>query len=131
MEIEVASEVQELIDRLFGAWNAHDLEAFLACFDSSYDSRWPCHPDRDFVGSANVRERWSGNFERMRDFRAELLGLAFAADGSVWVETRWSGTRPDGPRFDERGVIVYGVSAGRIVSGRLYLEPIPDPQGIA
>jgi ketosteroid isomerase-like protein len=129
MRIEVSSEVQELIDRLFGAWNAHYLEAFLACFDPSYDSRWPIHPDRDFVGSDHVRQRWSGNFARMPDFKAERLGLAFAVDGSVWVETRWTGTPSAGPRFDQQGVIVYGVREGRIVSGRLYLEPTPDPNG--
>ena len=125
MRIDIPSEIQEAIDRLFSAWNARDIEAFLACFDPSYESRWPCHPDRDFVGSDTVRDRWSGNFARMPDFAAQLLGLAVAADGSAWVETRWRGTRPDGTVFDEMGVVVYGVREGRIVSGRLYLEPVP------
>ena len=126
MRNEALREVHELIDRLFEAWNAHDLERFLECFDPAYDSHWPIHPDRDFVGRDEVRERWSGNFARMPDFKAERLELAFADDGSAWVETRWTGTPPDRPRFDEQGVIVYGIKAGVIVSGRLYLEPTPS-----
>jgi hypothetical protein len=36
-------DVRSLVDRVQAAINAHDLEAFLACFDETYDSeqRWP------------------------------------------------------------------------------------------
>ena len=114
-----------VIERLQRAWNAHDIEAFVACFDPGYDSRWPIHPERDFRGVDHVRERWAGNFERMPDFRADLLALAAGTDGTAWTEWRWSGTRADGTRMDDQGVIVYSIRDGRIAAGRLYLEPRP------
>jgi hypothetical protein len=59
----------------------------------------------------------------MPDFRAELLGWA---EGDVlWTEWRWRGTRPDGTRFDQQGVIIYGLREDRIATGRLYMGPLP------
>ena len=118
-----------MIQRLVSAWNARDLEAFLDHFAADYDSRWPLHPDRDFVGIENVRERWSHNFDRMPDFRAEVLGLATNDLGEAWVEYRWIGTLPDGSRFDQQGVVVNAVRDGRIVAARLYLESVPRGDG--
>jgi ketosteroid isomerase-like protein len=114
-----------VIQSLVIAWNAHDLEAFLAHIATDYDSRWPAHPDRDFVGVEHVRERWSRNFARMPDFRVEVLGIATNDLGEACVEMRWLATLPDGSRFDQQGVIVNVVRDGLIVAARLYLEPLP------
>ena len=118
-----------VIHSLVTAWNAHDLEAYLAHFAVDYDSRWPLHPDRDFVGAEHVRERWSRNFERMPDFRADVLGLATNDQGEAWVEYRWIGTLPDDSRFDQQGVVVNTVRDGWIVAARLYLESPPSGNG--
>ncbi|HET7030255.1 MAG TPA: nuclear transport factor 2 family protein [Candidatus Limnocylindrales bacterium] len=126
MVLDSSSDAVSLFQRLIDAWNAHDLEGYLACFDPDYDSRWPIHPERDFVGRENTRERWSHNFETMPDFRVELLGLAQAASGEVWIELRWRGTRPDGSRFDHQGVTINRITDGRIAAARLYLEPLDD-----
>lgn len=120
-----AAEARAVIERLVRAWNAHDLDAFVACFAESYDSRWPIHPDRDFVGREHVRERWSHNFARMADFRADLLAISVTAEGDAWTEWRWHGTRDDGSRFDTQGVVIYSVSNGLIAAARLYLEERP------
>ena len=114
-----------LIGRLRDAWNGHDLEAFLDCFDPDYESRQPLLPDLSFRGRDNVRERWSANLAAMPDFRADLLALAIDGD-TAWTEWHWHGTRSDGSRRDERGVIVYGIRDGRIATGRLYMSPGPD-----
>jgi len=34
-----------VVERLNGAMNAHDIEAFVACFDEAYESEQPAHPD--------------------------------------------------------------------------------------
>jgi hypothetical protein len=91
------SGTEEVIRRLVEAWNGHDLETFLACFDPDYESWQPLFPERSFRGRANVRERWSANFATMPDFRA-----------------------------DERGVVIYGLRDGLIARGRLYMSPGPD-----
>jgi hypothetical protein len=105
-------------ERLNAAMNAHDIEAFVACFDPDYDSRQPAHPDRAFRGSGQVRANWSAIFEGVKDFRAELV-RADAVGDVEWSEWRWQGTG-----LDMAGVIVGGVRDGRLAWARLYVEPV-------
>ena len=116
---------EKVIRRLVKAWNGHDLEAFLACFHSDYASTQPLFPERSFRGRDNVRERWSANFATMPDFRADLIALAVDGD-TAWTEWHWHGTRPDGSRRDERGVVIYEIRDDVIASGRLYMSEGPD-----
>jgi ketosteroid isomerase-like protein len=103
--------------------NAHDLEAFLACFHEAYASEQPAHPDRAFQGREQVRTNWAAVFEGVPDFRSELLRTA--ADGeTVWSEWRWRGTQADGEALDMVGVIVCGVRDGQMSWARLYMEPV-------
>ena len=102
---------QELLDRLRRAQNDHDIVAFAACFAADYRSEQPIHPDRAFVGRDQVRSNWTSVFAGVPDFRAELIRSA--ADGAtVWAEWRWTGTRSDGSRLDDRGVTIFGVARG-------------------
>jgi ketosteroid isomerase-like protein len=117
--------VASLIERLAVAWNARDIEAFLAFFHPDYESSQPLHPERSFRGRDSVRQRWAPTFAAATDFQADLLGVA--VDGELaWTEWHWHGTRRDGRTRDERGVIVYTVRDGLIVAGRVYMEPGPD-----
>src|SRR6478672_11689767 len=52
----------EVMNRVLGALNAHDLDAFVACFAKDYRSEQPAHPDRAFQGSDKVRENWASVF---------------------------------------------------------------------
>jgi ketosteroid isomerase-like protein len=110
-------------ERLLAAMNAHDIDAFVACFHEDYESEQPAHPDRAFRGSDQVRRNWSAIFEGTPDFRAELV-RADAADGAEWTEWRWRGTHADGSDLDMSGVIVAGVRDGRWAWARLYVEPV-------
>jgi len=112
-----------IVDSLNAAMNAHDLEAFLDCFQEDYESEQPAHPDRAFRGREQVRSNWSEIFEGVPDFRSEVVSAG--ADGdTVWSEWRWSGTQSDGTPLDMAGVIVCGVREGRIAWARLYIEPV-------
>lgn len=122
-EPTASESVGAAIRLLEAAFSAHDLDALLACFDADYASEQPADPARSFRGVEQVRERWSANFRSMPDFRAELLDIAL--DGQrAWTEWHWHGTRPDGTRRDERGVIIYRVESGRITAGRLFMLPV-------
>lgn len=110
-------------ERLNAAMNAHDIDAFVACFDEDYDSEQPAHPDRAFRGRDQVRENWSAIFEGVPDFKAELLD-ATASGETEWSEWRWRGTQSDGTPLDMAGVIVGGVRDGRLSWARLYVEPV-------
>ena len=112
-----------VVDRLNAALNAHDLDAFLACFDDDYVSEQPAHPDRAFQGREQVRSNWSAVFEGVPDFRSELVHAA--VDGEiVWSEWRWRGTQSDGALLDMAGVMICGTHGGRMAWARLYMEPV-------
>jgi ketosteroid isomerase-like protein len=118
-----AMDIQTCLDRLCQAMNSHDMEAFLQCFHATYASDQPAHPSRRFSGHAQVRENWEALFTGVPDFQAELLRSSIT-DDMLWTEWRWYGTRTDGSAFDMRGVALWGVEAGRIAWGRLYMEPV-------
>ena len=118
-----------VLARLSAAMNRRDLGAFVACFDRDYESEQPSHPDRQFRGAAQVERNWSAMFAALPDFRAEVLRSAGAVD-SAWVEWRWTGTRADGSRLEACGACIFGVRAGRIVWGRLYMEEVEAGRGI-
>ena len=66
-------EPRLVVERLNDAMNAHDIDAFVACFDDDYESEQPAHPDRAFRGREQVRRNWSAIFEGVPDFRSELV----------------------------------------------------------
>ena len=124
------SDAVGVVERLNAAMNAHDVEAFVACFHDDYDSEQPAHPERAFRGREQVRENWSAVFAGVPDFRSELV-RGSADDESVWSEWRWKGTQSDGTSLDMAGVIVCGVREDRIAWARLYVEPVEHAgQGI-
>ena len=123
----VASQVTSLeaLKRLHEAMNKHDLDAFLACIDADYRSEQPAHPNRGFDGRAQVGKNWSAIFDGIPDFHAELLASAIEGD-TVWSEWRWTGTRANEAPLHMRGVTLFEIKNGRIVSGRLYMEEVED-----
>lgn len=114
----------EVIERLHSAMNAHDLDAFVACFAPEYESDQPAHPSRAFRGSDQVRENWTNVFAGVPDFTADLLASATTDDGVEIGEWHWRGTHLDGSPFAMQGVIVAGVQSSKIMWGRLYMEAI-------
>lgn len=118
-----ASEPVAVVERLRDAQNAHDIEAFVSCFDEAYDSEQPAHPDRAFRGRDQVRENWSAVFAGVPDFASELVSVV--ADGDVvWSEWRWRGAHQDGTPLDMAGVTLFGVRDGAVQWGRLYMEDV-------
>ena len=114
----------EVIERLHAAMNAHDLDAFVACFAPDYDSVQPAHPARAFTGSDQVRKNWSEMFAGIPDLRSELLRVVEDGD-AVWSEWHWQGTG-----LDMAGVTVMGIRDGQIAWARLYMETVEVGEGI-
>ena len=44
----------------------------------------------------------------------------------MWSEWRWTGTRANDAPLDMRGVTLFEIKNGRIVSGRLYMEEVEE-----
>ena len=119
------SDPRDVFRRLVAAQNAHDVDAFVSCFAPDYSSAQPAHPDRTFIGSAQVRKNWTEMFAGVPDFRAELLDSA--RDGSTaWGEFEWRGNKLDGSALHSRGVIIGVVRNGRLAAARLYMSDVED-----
>ncbi|MEH2078499.1 MAG: nuclear transport factor 2 family protein [Nostoc sp.] len=112
-----------VVKRLQQAQNAHDLEAFLACFTSNFQGEQPAHPEKAVHGVEHVRKNWSTMFDDIPDFHSELLRSAVEGD-TAWAEWYWFGTRCDGTRFGMRGATILGIQADQIEWARLYMEPV-------
>jgi ketosteroid isomerase-like protein len=119
---------ERLVARMHAAINAHDIDAFVACFAADYDSLPPAHPHRAFRGAEQVRANWSAIFDGVPDFRAELVRLDAVGD-VAWTEWHWEGTQSDGGRLDMAGVILFGVRDDRVAWARLYVEPVEEAGG--
>ena len=119
----------KVMNRLLAAMNAHDLDAFVACFAVDYRSEQPAHPSRAFEGSDKVRDNWTSVFSGIPDFNAELVLSATTNDGVEVGEWRWRGTHTDGSPFAMRGVTVMGIEGEQIAWGRLYME-VMEPDGV-
>src|SRR5215210_7492927 len=118
-----------VIERLSSAMNAHDLDAFVDCFDPNYESEQPAHPDRHFTGREQVRQNWTAMFAGLPDFHAELV-RTIGDDDTAWVEWHWTGTRRDATRLDARGACIFGIRNDHIAWGRLYMEDVEAGAGI-
>ena len=112
-----------MLDRLTSATNAHDLDRLVDCFAADYRNETPAHPSRSFTGRDQVRNNWSQILTAVPDLRATVLRSA-SMDDTVWSEWELSGTRRDGTTHLMRGVILFGVDAGRAAWARFYLEPV-------
>ena len=123
-----ATRHREVIERIVAAQNAHDVDAMTACMAPDYQSEQPVHPDRAFVGSAQVRKNWSAIFNGIPDFSARIVRLAVDGD-DVWVEFEWTGTTRAGAPFLSRGPAIFTVRDGKVARGRLYVEPVQDDGG--
>ena len=117
----------EVLARLVEATNDHDLEAMLECFKPDYRSEQPAHPSRAFEGVEQVRKNWSALMESVPDIHWQVLRVA-TDETTAWMEARLTGTKADGTRLDEIGVVILGISGGHIGWGRLYLTTV-EPEG--
>ena len=118
----------QVVDRLVQAVNEHDLDGLVACFDDDYVNETPAHPQRGFRGSEQVRQNWAQIFAAVPDIRARVPRAAVDGD-TVWTEWELAGTRRDGASFLMRGVVIFGVVEGSVVTARFYLEPVEENSG--
>lgn len=122
--------MNEVVDRLVAAMNAHDLEAAAALFHEEYRSEQPAHPGRAFVGRVQMHANWAAMFAGIPDFQTALTRSV--DDGiTTWTEWSWSGHRTDGKPFQVRGVVLFEIKDSLITAGRLYMEDVEhEAEGI-
>ncbi len=119
------------VRRVFAAACEHDIDGMVAEFAEDYINTTPNHPDRSFVGSAQVRFNWSTLFAGIPDLTLEVHDAATAPDGKVWVEWGFRGTRRDGVNVEQNGVGIFTLREGQLSAVRIYLEPVEHESGDA
>lgn len=111
-----------LIHRYFDAFNRHDIEAVMACFDGE-----PVIVDATgsrFEGRAEVRRHYETGFALLPDCRCELRTFAGNAGRGV-AESLFRGTRTRSGRVIEAiGAEVIEMRDGRIKEIRDYHRPL-------
>jgi len=117
-----------VVRRLRAVTNAHDLNAIVACFASDYRNEAPAHPSRNFVGNKQVQRNWKQILAAIPDVSTEIVASAVSGN-MVWTEWEHRGTRLDGTAHLMRGVVVFGIAGGLIVSARFFLEPVEEASG--
>jgi ketosteroid isomerase-like protein len=122
------SHALEVVTRLVTATNDHDIEALVDCFAMDYVNETPAHPQRGFRGRDQVRLNWTSIFAGVPDITARVVA-SIVDDRAAWTEWEMSGTRRDGAPHAMAGVIIFGVSEGRIAWARFYLEPVEQTSG--
>ena len=114
---------RDVVRSLHRATAAHDLDGIVAHFAPDYVLENPCRPDRSFRGADQVRRNWSHILAEMPDLLFEEHALS--EEGSrVWTEISMRGTRVDGSEHELRGVMIFRVEGGVIVTGTFYLAPV-------
>ena len=121
------ADPRTVVEKVRRAMNLHDIEGLLALVDPEYESEQPAHPDRAFQGREQVRKNWSAIFSRVPNLRADVLRTVVDAD-TVWTEWWWHGVRADGTKFDYRGVTLFRIWNGKLMAGRLFMEPVQSPR---
>lgn len=117
-----------LVDAWSQAYNAHDLDALLACYGD--DIRNTQHPwDRTVVGTEAMRAVYTKTFAAFPDIRLTVRSIIADDDG---VAVRWTfagtmrgpfaGQPPSGRSFALEGCEVFTIRDGRIVEQHGYWD---------
>jgi hypothetical protein len=116
-----------MMERLRHAQNSHDVEQMAALFAEDYQSSQPVHPSRGFGGRTQVIANWTGVFQGVPDFVADLISSSVTGD-TEWGEWDWRGRHVDGTPFAMRGVIIAVIRDDVIAAARLYMEPLDESE---
>jgi hypothetical protein len=109
-----------VVTRHIDAFNAHDLDALMACF--STDASWVTGADH-FEGAAALRTLFAGAFEALSP-RLSLLNLLVQGD-EVACELREDYSAAGVDRTDHIAGF-FRVEAGRITAAKIYREGSAD-----
>ena len=112
-----------LVERMRAALDAHDVDAFVGFFHEDYSGERPRHPGSRKIDREEVRGNWEEMIRDVPDLRVEIPAAIQEGD-TIWSEWRVYGTARSGAMLELRGVILFGVQAGRVAWSRTYLEPV-------
>ena len=116
------ADILERLDVLVQAFNAHDLDAVMACFSEDCELRMPRGPHPSGTpahGRADVRRLLATRFEGLPD--VHYGNAAHFADGDTGI-SKWTltGTTPAGEKIEVNGCDFYTFRDGLVVANDSY-----------
>ena len=120
----MSEENVEIVRRVFGAWNAGDMEGVRDAYDPDAVMRY--HGDFPEPGPFVGRNAIMRQFDRLRDALDERDALAFVGDfldagDRVVSRFAWRG-EGSGPAMDLELTVVYTVRARRILEADFFRD---------
>ena len=112
-----------LVEQMRAALDAHDVDAFVDFFHEDYSGERPRHPGSRKIDREEVRGNWEEMIRDVPDLRVEIPA-ALQEGGTIWSEWRVYGTARSGAMLELRGVIIFGVQAGRVAWSRTIWSPL-------
>lgn len=115
------SQATTVIERYFDAFNSHDVEGVMACFDTQ--AVIVASHGRRIEGAEEIRTYYMGAFATFHDAKCTIRTLV-GDDGTGAVESLFTGTREGMPQpMQMLGVEVIDVRDGKITELRDYHTP--------
>ena len=112
---------EQLIKRYFDAFNGHDIEGVMACFDDEAVLVGP--NGKRLVGHAEVRRSYETEFALYPDAHCELR-VCTGNNGRGVAESYFTGTRSEQKRVEAIGAEVMEILDGKIKEIRDYHLPV-------
>lgn len=113
---------EQLIRRYFDAFNRHDIEGVMACFD--YEAVLVGPNGKRLVGIAEVRRSYETEFALFPDAHCELR-VCTGNSGRGVAESYFTGTRSERTRIEAIGAEIVEIVDGKIKEIRDYHQPVP------
>ena len=118
----MSSDPESIIQKQVDAYNAHDVEAFVANYAD--DAELFMHPSELIAkGSAQIRERYA---KRFRDAKPHAVIPKRIVMGQIVIDQEEITTlSPDGQRGTTRAVVIYEVKQDKIARAWLIIDRKP------
>jgi ketosteroid isomerase-like protein len=116
-----------LLDSLFKAFNQHDADGVMACFDPSIIFDAAVGPDavgRRIAGADAVRAAFVATWTAMPDVQWLVRRHAVFGDRGI-TEWLFTATAPQGGRIDVEGVDLFGFAGALIISKSAFRKERP------
>ncbi|MGV9799278.1 nuclear transport factor 2 family protein [Mycobacterium sp. NPDC003449] len=115
------------LDRLRDAIGSGDAARVASCFTADFRAELPQHPERNFVGTEQVRANWSAIFDRTPHLTARVLRTAVNG-AEIWSEWEMADIDKPGAPVVFAGPVILTTRDGKINWVRFYLDPVgPTP----
>jgi len=111
------------LDRLRDAIDSGDAAKVAGCFTADFRAELPQHPERNFVGTKQVRANWTAIFNSSPHLAARVLRTAVNG-AEIWSEWEMSDLDKPGAPVVFAGPVILTTRDGKINWVRFYLDPI-------